>query len=165
MRFRVVGSPAPQGSKRAYAIRRGGVPTGKVAVVEQQGERVRSWRQAVVEEHRAALLASASAQPGTQVTIGPALGPVAVTLVFLLPRPKGHYRTGWRSSELRPSAPARPAKMPDLDKLCRATLDALTAAGCWADDAQVVDLNAAKVWCAPGEAPGAVIEIERADDE
>lgn len=159
----MVGSPAPQGSKRAYAIRRGGVPTGKVAVVEQQGERVRSWRQAVVEETRAALKGGTFS--GSQIGHHEGAWPVAVTLVFLLPRPKGHYGTGRNAGQLRPSAPARPAKIPDLDKLCRSTLDALTAAACWADDGQVVDLNAAKVWCAPGEAPGAVIEIERADDE
>ena len=51
----VHGRPAPQGSKRAFAVRgKGGVPTGRVAVIESSHDRVKSWRQAVVDEARAA---------------------------------------------------------------------------------------------------------------
>jgi Holliday junction resolvase RusA-like endonuclease len=46
--------------------------------------------------------------------------------------------------------------MPDLDKLCRAVADAITDAGLWADDAQVVSLVAAKRYSSP---PGVHITI------
>jgi hypothetical protein len=46
----VYGTPAPQGSKRAFAVRgKGGAPTGRVAVIESSHDRVKSWRQAVVD--------------------------------------------------------------------------------------------------------------------
>ena len=44
---------------------------------------------------------------------------------------------------------------PDVDKYIRATLDALTSAGAYGDDAQVVSLRAVKAHAAPGQAPGA----------
>jgi Holliday junction resolvase RusA-like endonuclease len=64
-----------------------------------------------------------------------------VRVAFRLPRPKGHY--GRRG--LRPSAPAYPNVMPDLDKLARAILDALTGI-VWRDDAQVVRLDVEKIY-------------------
>ncbi len=80
-------------------------------------------------------------------------GPLCVRLAFTLKKPT--------------SAPKRrrtwPAKKPDLDKLVRATLDGLTDAGAWHDDAQVVCLTASKHY--PAEDPtalphlGAVITI------
>lgn len=69
---------------------------------------------------------------------GTLTGPVALEVTFTLPRPKAHYRTGRNSHLLRDNAPHRPDRLPDLDKLLRSTMDALTAAGVWADDAQVV---------------------------
>lgn len=48
--FTVHGRPAPQGSKRAFAVRgKGGVPTGRVAVIESSHDRVKSWRQAILD--------------------------------------------------------------------------------------------------------------------
>jgi Holliday junction resolvase RusA-like endonuclease len=151
----VHGRPAPQGSKRAFAIRKGGVPTGKVAVIESSHDRVKSWRQAVVE---AALNARQSSPPLT--------GPLSVSAVFTMPRPKGHYRTGKLSHLIRDSAPCHPASMPDLSKLLRSTEDALTDAGIWADDSLVVNYTLlAKVYAGEDGAldtPGAVITIEAA---
>ena len=45
---------------------------------------------------------------------------------------------------LRSSAPRAPGR-PDLDKLCRAALDAMTGV-VYVDDAQVAILSAAKEW-------------------
>lgn len=54
----------------------------------------------------------------------------------------------------------RPDGPPDLDKLTRATLDALTQARVWEDDARVVEIRAlSKRRPAPGEVPGADIVI------
>jgi crossover junction endodeoxyribonuclease RusA len=137
--IRVYGVPVPQGSKRAYTNKH----TGRVNVVEAQSARVRSWRQAIID-----------AAAGSGYTPGP----VSVIVVFWLPRPKQHYGTGKNSAQLKPGAPAYPAAMPDLDKLTRAVLDALTDAGCWKDDGQVVVLSAKKLY-ADGTQPGALILI------
>jgi Holliday junction resolvase RusA-like endonuclease len=126
----VHGQPAPQGSKRAFAIRKGGIPTGRVAVIESSHDRVKSWRQAVID----AALAKGLDGPHDW----PLLGPLRLGIVFALPRPKGHYGTGKNATKIRDSAPRYPAGMPDLSKLLRSTEDALTDAGIWRDDAQVV---------------------------
>ena len=101
----VHGRPAPQGSKSAFAVRgKGGVPTGRVAVIESSHDRVKSWRAAVLE---AALAAAA----GRQLPLD---GPLRLGLIFALPRPKSHYRTGRNALLLRDGPPAYPAGTPDL---------------------------------------------------
>jgi Holliday junction resolvase RusA-like endonuclease len=144
----VYGQPAPQGSKRAFAVRgKGGVPTGRVAVIESSHDRVKSWRQAVID-------AAVSVRPDV-----PLHGPLAVEMTFLMPRPKGHYGTGRNAGRLRDSAAERPSGKPDLSKLLRATEDALTDAGMWADDAQVVEYARLAKTYADHRPPGAVITI------
>ncbi len=72
-------------------------------------------------------------------------GPIRIDLHFGLPKPK--------------SAPKRrrvwPDRRPDLDKLTRAVLDALTHI-VFSDDSQIVELSASKDY----GPPGVVIEIE-----
>lgn len=143
----VRGRPAPQGSKRAFAVRgKGGIPTGRVAVVEQQHDRVRSWRAAVIDacDH---------------CPCHPLEGPLAVTMLFYLPRPKTHHRTGRNCHLLRPGAPRLPGAAPDIDKLARATSDALTDAGIWRDDGQVTDCHLSKRYADGDQVPGALITI------
>lgn len=149
----VYGTPAPQGSKRAFAVRgKGGVPTGRVAVVESSHYRVKSWRQAVVDEARKQL-------DGHR----PLTGPLSLRITFYLPRPKGHYGTGRNSHLVRPGAPAVPAAAPDLSKLLRATEDAMTDAGLWGDDGQVVICAVAKRY-ADDRPPGAIIHVRPVDE-
>lgn len=125
--FFVRGLPAPQGSKRALRNRH----TGRVALVESS-KHVAPWRSDV----RDAALASM----GDQAPYG---GAVEVELVFALPRPKAHHVGGDPARGLRPGAPPVPTGKPDVDKLARAVLDALTGI-VWADDAQVAGLAAYK---------------------
>lgn len=130
--FMVRGLPAPQGSKRAIVNRH----TGK-AVVMEQSTRVRPWRSDV--------------RDGALAVLGPHApwsGPVGVDLDFRLPRPRGHYGTGRNAELLRAGAPLWPAKPPDLDKLARAILDALTGLA-YLDDSQVCLLALGKSY-APG---------------
>lgn len=146
----VYGTPAPQGSKHAFAVRgKGGVPTGKIGIIESSHDRVKSWRQAVIEE-------AESVKPGI-----PLDGPLSVRMIFYLKRPKGHYGTGRNATQVRDSAPRYPAGTPDLSKLARSTEDALTAVGLWSDDARVVQYTElAKYWCSSSHPQaGAVIEI------
>jgi Holliday junction resolvase RusA-like endonuclease len=51
-----------------------------------------------------------------------------------------------------------PIKPPDVDKLARGVLDALSDAGVWGDDAQCVDLITKKRYADFCE-PGAVVEV------
>lgn len=134
--FEVRAVPSPQGSKRHV---------GHGIMVESAGQKLKSWREAVRSEAVAAL---------TNTHTPPAVGAVAVAVTFLLPRPKAHYG----AKGLKASSPVTCAKRPDLDKLIRSTLDALTAAGMYGDDSQVVHLTASKMYADPSPV-GAVITV------
>jgi Holliday junction resolvase RusA-like endonuclease len=112
--FRVHGTPAPQGSKRAF------ITNGRAIVTDVNPTALRTWREDV---KHAALDAMNGRQPFD--------GPVEVKVTFYLPKPKSVKR------EL-------PHVRPDIDKTTRSLLDALTSAGVFGDDAQVTDLHARK---------------------
>lgn len=141
----VHGIPAPQGSKRHVGA----------GVMVESSAKVKPWRAVVT-------LAAAAAATEQGWEVDPK-GAVSVHAVFTLARPRSHYRAGANSHLLAKSAPSSPATRPDLDKLVRSTLDALTDAGVLADDSRVTILIAAKVY--PGgaldalETPGAVLTI------
>lgn len=147
IRFRVNGTPAPQGSKRH-------VGNGRMV---ESSKAVGPWREAVRAEAQKILVVD------QVMGLTPRDAPVSLTIVFVLARPKGHLTaSALRGNGMltRPSAPKYPATRPDLDKLARAILDGLVMGGVMADDAQVVSLNCAKVYASNGEAPGAIIEVE-----
>lgn len=149
----VHGRPAPQGSKRAFmGKRKDGTPVARV--IESSHDRVKSWRQAVMDA------AAEVMAPSWQRDRYPLSGPLDVTMRFYLPRPKSHYGTGRNEHVLKPSAPAYPVKPPDVGKLGRATEDALTICGMYGDDAQIVVSFLDKVW-ADGHLLGADITIRQ----
>jgi Holliday junction resolvase RusA-like endonuclease len=78
--------------------------------------------------------------------------PVLVSLVFTFTRPKYHFN----KHGIRPGAPLFKQTKPDLDKLCRAVLDALTESGVLRDDCLVVSLIASKLY---GENPGVLVRV------
>ena len=84
--------------------------------------------------------------------------PVVVTIGFYFARPRGHYGTGRNASTVRAAAPARMTTMPDVDKLARCALDALTGI-VFRDDAQIVDLHAVKRYGEPERAEIMVREL------
>lgn len=137
----VVGTPAPQGSKRHV---------GNGRMVESSAA-VQPWREAV----KAAAYAALTAHPHLCTVLR---SPVEVKVAFYLKRPKGHYGTGRNWHQVKPSAPPRPHGKPDLDKLIRSTLDGLTGIA-YVDDAQVVSVTAAKWWQELGGTPGAAITV------
>ena len=126
LHFAVPGIPVPQGSmvRAKWGVR-------------HSNENLEPWRDTVT----AAAIKAAERAEWVQ-----ALGPVAVSLTFYLPRPKAHYGTGGNAGQLKTSAPHHHAKKPDVDKLARAILDALTVAAVWRDDDQVARLHATKVF-------------------
>lgn len=134
MIFMVVGlSPAPQGSKRHV---------GKGRMIESSAK-VKPWREAVRQE------ALATGLPCTAE-------PVYLHLLFRFRRPKGHHNT---AGAIKPSAPIDHITRPDLDKLCRSTLDGLTGV-LFHDDSQVAFMVASKEYALPNELEGCQIEIK-----
>ncbi|AXQ51893.1 RusA-like Holliday junction resolvase [Gordonia phage Catfish] len=113
--FFVPGVPAPQGSKRH-------VGNGRMI---ESSKRLKPWRADVEAEARRAFEAAGF----EQLTEG-----VAVRLMFVMPRPKSAPKT----------RPVQAIKRPDVDKLARAVLDALDAAGAYRDDSQVIELEVRK---------------------
>jgi len=84
--------------------------------------------------------------------------PVRIEIQFYLPRPKSHYGTGKNKGALKESAPWYHIATPDIDKLVRCVLDALTGVA-WKDDSQVVSVTATKSY---GIMPGARIKVSLA---
>ena len=104
---------------------------------------LKPWRKAVAHE----------ALPHIKRTI---TEPVALTLVFMLERPKSHLT----KSGLAKSAPVQPVYKPDLDKLSRAIGDALSIdCNLLHDDSQIVTLSAQKRYCIGSEEPGVLIGL------
>lgn len=124
--FRCNGVPQTKGSAKAFMR-----PGMKFPVVTNDNAKCKPWQAGVTQ-------AAADTFTGE-----PWRGPVMLTLVFYMPRPKGHYRTGKNAELLRESAPVHHAVKPDLDKLLRAVKDGLKGV-VYLDDAQVVWVNARK---------------------
>ena len=112
------------------------IPQGSMKVINghiihSQGSALAAWRSAIGLSAKAA---------GAK----PTLGAVSMTLVFIMNKPRTVTR-------LDPTVP------PDLDKLVRAALDALTAIA-YKDDSQVIEIRAMKVY---SEYPGVEIIIAK----
>lgn len=81
--------------------------------------------------------------------------PIWVAMRFVFPRPQSHFLPVNKTRQvpvLRVNAPEYVTSRPDVDKLVRAVLDALTGIA-YADDAQVVQVTGTKVYD-PGDGPG-----------
>lgn len=139
--FHVPGMPSTKGSTRSFYS-----PKAKrVVTMADNREEQKAW------EARVALTARQSGAPFVTGI------PIGIHVTFFIPRPKGDYRTGKHAGELRATAPAAPAKKPDVDKLLRAVLDGLTGV-IYHDDAQVVEVQASKAYSRDGQA-GARITV------
>jgi Holliday junction resolvase RusA-like endonuclease len=143
----VLGTPAPKGSVRAFF--RPGMKRA-VIVKDNKGPQ-KSWDAAVRESARA-IVGDVNAPPFVDA-------PLLVSIVFRIARPAGHYsKSGKNAGQLMPSAPAYPRTKPDIDKLARATLDALIGT-VFDDDSRIAQLLLSKVYAKPGQ-EGAAIEVE-----
>jgi Holliday junction resolvase RusA-like endonuclease len=132
LEFDVIGLPSPQGSKRAF------VRNGRANLVEVAGAALKDWRTSVTAR------AVEAARDVDWVILE---GPVAVEVLFRLPRPKSRPHDVWH------------AVRPDVDKLARAVLDAVSSARLWVDDCQVSDLRAWKRYDTPDHPSGALIAV------
>ena len=128
--FTVPGRPRPQGSMRWVKSKNTGnpVPTTNTKMKEWRSD-VGWFAHQVIANRRF-------------------IGAVGATMTFTFERPKKHYRTGKYSHLLRDDAPERHTQTPDVDKLIRAVLDALTGVA-YGDDCVVDRVGAAKRWGSP----------------
>jgi Holliday junction resolvase RusA-like endonuclease len=145
--FSVIDTPQAQGSKRHV---------GNGVMIEQNHDRLETWREAIKAAVRIVL-------PDDHEPVDL---PMVVYATFFVKRPIAHYFAGDMNRGLRKTAPTFVTRSPDLDKLLRAILDALTGAGVWCDDSRVVRLVASKRYCHPDNfaAPGARIRITEAKE-
>lgn len=148
--FTAYGDPAPQGSK-SFKGMRASAKTGKqVPVLVESSKKVDPWRSRVEGAARQAMLG----RRGFPLT-----GPLEMGVIFSLPRPVRMPK------ERVVGGIALPMAYPDTSKLLRSTEDALTSAGVWVDDAQVVNFRELGKRYAgePGglDRPGAVVRVWR----
>jgi len=157
--LRVYGRPAPQGSKRAFVVK-------NRAVMRESSAHCAPWRSEVAACSRRVVR---NCKTGESF---PIRDQVAISCLFLFPRPKSHFFTGNRSHILRDTAPHYVSEKTkgDYEKLLRATWDGLSATSGGAllfDDSQIVTLRGmnAKRYCHGSELPGAIIEVTPATTE
>ena len=134
LNFFVPGRPAPQGSKRSV---------GRGRFIEAS-KYLPAWRHAVTE------FAIYAATENNWDTLE---GPVTLEVVFYLERP----------SPIKVNKRPHPVVPPDIDKLVRGVSDALSDAGVWGDDSQVVKLVAFKRYPDNHE-QGAFISVSTLDE-
>ena len=132
--FRAAGKPEPQGSKNAFVV------NGRAVIVDKNPKPLKAWRRVVSDAAIDAMVTAGDSDP--------LIGPVRVSLVFFIERPKSVKRE-------------HPSVRPDIDKLARAVLDGLTTAGVYSDDSQVVDLTASKVYGVPA---GVAVQVSPLSD-
>lgn len=133
IRLEVIGIPAPQGSKTRMpngAMLDGTSSTGRAKLIE--------WRRAVADAGRSWL---------TGFPQAPLDGPIAVALHFSFPQVKSNPYRFWHATK------------PDLDKLIRATCDAIKSAGLIIDDSQICRIVATKAYCDHDQPPGCEVQI------
>lgn len=130
LNFYVTGRPAPQGSKNI----------GAHGSMREASRFLAVWRKQILIRAMEARLAAPDQWPTFD-------GAVSVQTTFYTARPIG---TQFKM----------PIGPPDVDKLARAVLDALTQAGVYADDSRVIDLHVRKRWALQSHVPGARVAVE-----
>jgi Holliday junction resolvase RusA-like endonuclease len=123
--FTIFGVAQPQGSTRAF------LPQGWTRpVITSDNAKVKPWRQEVAQTAMVAMQECGTKMAARGV-------PISISLTFVFEKPRSE----------RKSALHKTTK-PDLDKLLRAVLDALTGIA-YADDSQVCECRVSKAFGSP----------------
>jgi Holliday junction resolvase RusA-like endonuclease len=149
----VLGTPRPKGSMRVVSRDRFGQPLPRARLIANSPHKLQSWDRNVAGAAIAAMVQVGRDEFPWHKR------PLAVVATFRFARPEGHF--GARG--LRPKAPLFMTSKPDVDKILRATLDAMTGL-VYDDDSRIVAESSRKAWCADHEAPGALLELTTLDD-
>lgn len=125
VRFHVEGQPVPQGS----------------LIANKQGGQIHYYNRSEVMGYRKRIRVQALEEWGEVRS----LSPISLVIVFAMRRPLSHYRgLSWQVKD-RYAEQIYQANVPDIDKLARAVLDALTGV-VYLDDSQVSRLHLAKMY-------------------
>lgn len=130
--FFVPGTPIPKGSMRAFSVRDWRCRYGTRPVVTHDNPKTKDWQETVAMVARAA-----AATKGLEEQWS---GPVRMTVLFSLDRPKAHFK---KNGQLKWTAPGFASVKPDLDKLVRSIFDALKGT-IYCEDSRIVAVNARK---------------------
>lgn len=117
-------------------------------MTDQQSADLKPWQEFIAHHAR-------NARVVARHGIAPKGTTMAMRVLFLMPRPKGHYLPSGDLSADGKRSPM-PIQKPDVDKLVRAVMDALTGT-IYVDDSQVVGPDPFKIWAARDRKPGAMI--------
>jgi crossover junction endodeoxyribonuclease RusA len=139
--FRVYGVALPKGNMKPFLAK--GM---KFPIVTESNRNVKSWQQLVAEGASHALQQLPEADRGL-IAVG-----VRVTIAFFLPRPSVLKRRGVFVAH---------TKHPDIDKLARAVLDALSNVA-YVDDKQVTELVTGKYYAEVGAPSYVDVRVEAA---
>ena len=90
----------------------------------------------------------------------PPTAPLRIIIVFYMPRPKSHFRTGKFKGLLKPDAPIQHKTTPDLDNLVKMVCDSLNGVF-YKDDSQISQLKAEKLYTDVGERARTEVHIEQ----
>jgi len=89
----------------------------------------------------------------------PLNGALRLKLIFYMPRPKNHYRTGKYAHLLKEASPHYHTSAPDTSNLIKLVEDALNGMY-WTDDRQIAQVEAEKRYCKPDSHPKTDVQIE-----
>lgn len=135
------GIARPKGSKRM-------VRSGARTRLLEESKREKPWSKSVA-------FAATCAMQGHRRFVN---RPLAVLMVFGMPRPNHHYTT----KGLRPDAPLWHVGKPDSSKLARSVEDALNTV-VWCDDSRVAQLFVFKAYSERDQSPGVAVMVALAD--
>ena len=144
----------PQGQPRTKASSRNGFVRCYTPLTVKGSDGKRRVHPAVTWKNQIAL-AWKLAKPDT---FQPITGPVKLTLDFIMPRPKAHFRA---NGDLKPTAPHWCENKPDWDNLEKCISDKLTELSAWYDDKQVAYSITSKTYVRSLDSAGCVVIIER----
>lgn len=139
--FTVMGRPQQRGSKVAMVLKdRDGKP------IEKNG-RILTFNKDMNEQNSKAWMACVQSAARDAFGLNRPLitVPLCVDVKFYFARPQSHFGTGANKYKLKPSAPRVHAQSPDVDKLVRCLLDALTGQ-IYGDDKQIARVVAQRYW-------------------
>jgi len=142
LHFVVYAKPVPQGSLKGFVLP---AKNGKKAraILTSDNTHLKPYRGDVTREAMRALVKANVQEPFAGKHV-----PVCIVFDFYLERP--------------PTAPKKRREMvvkPDLDKLCRATIDAMSGV-VFSDDAQIVALNCWKRYGTPERVEVSITRLE-----
>jgi Holliday junction resolvase RusA-like endonuclease len=158
--FTVIGRPQPKGAHSSFVPKR---KDGSYATRWDGAPKVVTRDSNPHQEAAQSALAKAALAAREAAGEGKWLGPVETTISYVFERNASDFGTGRNAGVLKASAAAHPVTRPDIDKLERLVLDALTGVVIL-DDKQVIRCTHVKRWVHGDEPPHVEVEVRQLED-